>query len=73
MPPVMSPEFFDKALCLFDVDGVPVSGGHPEAPGCKAWDTDPPRTFSPESVESSGRPVPPATFAALVAEARKSA
>jgi len=62
------PSFGPRAE-LFDVEGIPVSL-FPDAPGVPysmAWDTDPPRSFDPNSASRNGAPVELTEFTALVA------
>jgi hypothetical protein len=62
------PPFGPKAE-LLDVEGIPVSlnPDAPDVPFSMAWDTDPPRSFSPDSARRNGAPVALPEFEALVA------
>lgn len=68
----MIPPSFGSAE-LLDVEGVPVSMGNvPGCPfSCAAWDTLPPRKFSPDTARRNGGPIDEAAFRALIAEFRK--
>ena len=61
-----------KSVELFDVEGIPVSLGNVpgDVPFCAAWDTDPPRKFSPESARRNGAPVSESRFKELIARSQ---
>ena len=42
-------------VCVFiNVDGLPITVGHPEFSGCRAWDKSPPREFPIDSAMRNG-------------------
>ena len=42
-------------ICIFmNVEGLPITVGHPAFPGCRAWDASPPREFPLDSAMRNG-------------------
>lgn len=59
----------EDAALYYNVEGVPVTIGHADHPGCRAWDEIPPRPFRVSSLQRNGWQVSVEDFRRLVAEA----
>jgi hypothetical protein len=55
---------------FFEVEGIPVSVGHPEFPGCMSWESEPPKEFSVDRAIKDGRMIREEEFLTLVKELR---